>query len=57
MFRWFSVAERFQTLHAHEPNAYNADHHFSFVPQGGESARNSAYGCWSHPNPNLNPKP
>jgi hypothetical protein len=57
MFGWLSAAERFHTLHEHEMDAYDADHHFSLVPQRGKSARNSAFGCWSCPNPNLNPKP
>ena len=57
MFGWLSAAERFHTLRAHEMDAYDADHHFSLVPQRGKSARNSALGCCSRPNPNLNPKP
>ena len=57
MFGWLPAAERFHTLHEHEMDAYDADHHFSLVPQRGKSARNSALECCSRPNPTLNPKP
>ena len=45
LFGWLSAAEHFHTLREHAMDPYDADQHFSLVPQRGESAMNSALGC------------